>query len=198
MGLYRKLNIGKAEISFEDIQFNDAALKIFFEEYFEPLCVYCKYRFNFDIDQAKETVHIAFIRLWENRNSVSSDLSLKAYMYKIVTNLSLDVLRHQKVKERHQRFVVRNTEEAAIISDYSSTDYKILKSDIDKAIEELPQQMRIIFELSRYELLKYAEIAEKLNISVKTVETQMSRALSKLRQKLVQYLSILLVLCLLK
>ena len=196
MGLYRKLNIGKAEISFEDIQFNDVALKIFFTEYFEPLCVYCKHRFNFDIDQAKETVHIAFIRLWENRNSVSPDLSLKAYMYKIVTNLSLDVLRHQKVKERHQRFVVRNTEEAAISSDYSSTDYKILKSDIDKAIEELPQQMRVIFELSRYELLKYAEIAEKLNISVKTVETQMSRALSKLRQKLVQYLSILLVLCL--
>ena len=191
MGLYRKLFTGKSEISFEDIQFDDAALEMFFESYFEPLCAYCKYRFNFDIDQAKETVHIAFIRLWENRNSVSPDLSLKAYMYKIVTNISLDVLRHQKVKEKHERFVVRNSEEAAIFSDYSSTDYKILKNDINRAVEELPQQMRIIFELSRYENLKYAEIAERLNISVKTVETQMSRALSKLRQKLVQYLSIL-------
>ena len=103
MGLYRKLFTGKSEISFEDIQFDDAALEMFFESYFEPLCAYCKYRFNFDIDQAKETVHIAFIRLWENRNSVSPDLSLKAYMYKIVTNISLDLLRHEKVKEKHER-----------------------------------------------------------------------------------------------
>ncbi len=198
MGLYCKLNTRKAEVSLEDIQFDDAALEIFFKEYFVPLCAYSKFRFNFDTDQAKEIVHIAFIRLWENRQNLSPGLSLKAYIYKIVTNLSLDVLKHEKVKDNYARSVMRNADEPTMLSDYSGTDYKELKLEIDKAVEELPLQMRTIFELSRYEQLKYAEIADKLNISVKTVETQMSRALSKLRQKLVHYLTIFIFLSLLR
>ncbi len=198
MGLYRKLKTDHAEVSFEYIQFNDAALEIFFKEYFVPLCTYCKYRFNFDSDLAKETVHMAFIRLWENRNTISHDLSLKAYMYKIVTNLSLDVLKHQKVKEKHETFIGSKFNDTFSPSGYTSSEYKELKHEIDKAIDELPQQMRIIFELSRYENLKYAEIAERLDISVKTVETQISRALSKLRQKLSHYISVILLVLLLK
>ena len=69
-------------------------------------------------------------------------------------------------------------------------ELKELQQDINKAIAELPDQMRRIFELSRYEGLKYTAIAQKLDISVKTVETQMSRALSKLREKLSSYLGL--------
>ncbi|HEX8277618.1 MAG TPA: sigma-70 family RNA polymerase sigma factor, partial [Segetibacter sp.] len=72
-------------------------------------------------------------------------------------------------------------------------EFNELRSNIDKAIFELPDQMRIIFEMSRYEGLKYAEIAARLSISIKTVETQMSRALVKLRHKLSEYLPFYLI-----
>lgn len=166
---------------------DDAAFALLFKEYFTPLCAWCQYKFDFGLDIAKEAVHSGFIKLWENRHTLSPELSVKAYLYKIVTNISLDMLRHEKVKLRHVRFVSQNTS-ATTEDAFGQPDLKQLAGDIDRAISELPEQMRMIFELSRYEGLKYAEISGRLNISIKTVETQMSRALAKLRQKLAHYL----------
>ena len=72
--------------------------------------------------------------------------------------------------------------------EYDKAEYNELRFYIDKAVSELPEQMRTIFEMSRYDGLKYAQISARLSISVKTVETQMSRALVKLRNKLSNYL----------
>ena len=178
----------KEEPSFEDIKFDNAAFEAFFKEYFKPLCAYCEYKFGFDLDLAKETVHTGFIRLWENRKAINPDLSPRAYMYRIVTNVSLDILKHQKVKRQHEKYVIENMPAGGIMYNYNSTDFKELKNNIDKAVFDLPEKMREIFELNRYQGLKYSEIANHLGISVKTVETQMSRAMVKLRQKLAQYL----------
>lgn len=180
--------------STNDIEFNEAALEKVFKAYFHPLCIYCQYKFGFELDVAKEVVHAGFIRLWENRNSLSADSSIKAYLSKIVTNISLDMLRHNKVKQMHKKQVLQSSSTEASIRDFNTAELKQLQFDIDNAISELPEQMRKIFELSRYEGLKYAEISSRLNISVKTVETQMSRALVKLRQKLANYLTIILLL----
>ncbi len=174
--------------SMNNTTLDERAFKVFFKENFTALCGFCQYKFGFDITIAKEAVHTAFIRLWENRGTVSPVLSLKAYMYKIVINISLDILKHRKVKEQHEMYVVQNTPASLYNHDYESADFKELKNDIDNAVSELPEQMRKVFELSRYEGLKYIEIANHLGISVKTVETQMSRALVKLRQKLAIYL----------
>jgi RNA polymerase sigma-70 factor (ECF subfamily) len=81
---------------------------------------------------------------------------------------------------------------------FESIDFKQLNADIDKAISELPEQMRRIFKLSRFEGLKYTEIATELNMSVKTVETQMGRALAKLREKLSVYLVLYFILMILR
>lgn len=175
-----------------DIKFNEVALEKLFKDYFNPLCTYCQYKFGFELDTAKEAVHAGFVRLWENRETISSESSVKAYLSKIVTNICLDMLKHEKIKQIHARQVIQTTSIGSPLQPNQS-DLKQLTVDIESAVNELPDQMRRIFELSRYEGLKYAEIASALNLSVKTVETQMSRALVKLRQKLSHYLPVLLI-----
>ncbi|MBD0286795.1 MAG: sigma-70 family RNA polymerase sigma factor, partial [Flavisolibacter sp.] len=124
---------------------------------------------------------------------ISPDLSLKAYLYKVVTNISLDMLKHEKVKQQHVKYVFQHHTTESTATGFRDSELKELASDIDKAVAELPREMRRIFELSRYEGLKYAEIAAQLNISVKTVETQMSRALVKLRKSLSPYIALFLL-----
>lgn len=173
--------------------FDEAALEKLFKENFKALCAYCQYKFGFHIDTAKEVVHTGFIRLWENRETVSPDLSVKAYLVKTVSNLSLDWLKHERVKERYAVRALRATSSQPSGEDFHEAELKQLEFDIGRAVAELPDQMRTVFELSRYEGLKYAQIAARLGISVKTVETQMSRALAKLREKLSHYLIMFLL-----
>lgn len=169
-------------------KFDDSAFEIFFKENFSGLCAYCQFKFGFDIDLAKEAAHAGFIKLWESRHSLSPELSVKAYLYKIITNVCFDILRHEKVKQKHEKHVLENSSFKYNKNHFDQAEFNELQNNVDKAVSELPEQMRKIFELSRYEGLKYSEISSKLSISVKTVETQMSRALVKLRQKLSDYL----------
>jgi RNA polymerase sigma-70 factor (ECF subfamily) len=182
------LNI-QDESSFYNVKFDEAAFEAFFKKYFPILCVYCKFKFGFGPELAEDVVNNGFIKLWETRQTLVDGESPKSYLYKIITNSSLNILKHEKVKQQHVQFILKTTSEGASQSSFDSIDLKQLRASIDTAISELPEQMRRIFELSRFEGLKYADIATQLNISVKTVETQMSRALAKLREKLAGYLT---------
>ncbi|HEY8893390.1 MAG TPA: RNA polymerase sigma-70 factor [Niastella sp.] len=173
---------------------NDAAaFEHFFKIHFASLCTWCRHKYDFDTDIAKEVVHTAFIKLWKNRSTLSEDMPIKAFLHKVIINTSLDILRHAKVRQRFERFVQQRNESAGS-TPQENYDTKKLQADIDNAVSELPDQMRTIFELSRYEGLKYAEIARQLNVSVNTVETQMGRALKKLRIKLAGYLTLFFIL----
>ena len=173
---------------------NDAAFEIFFRKYFGLLCSYCQIKFGFDADLSKEVVHSGFIRLWENRQNLAADLPVKVYLYKIISNIAVDMVRHQKVKLKHEKYVLQNSSDAYSRKDFDDPEIKHLAAAIDKAVSELPEQTRRVFELSRYHGYRYADISTQLNISIKTVETHMSRALSKLRLKLSEYLPIFIVL----
>lgn len=177
-----------------NIQLDKAAFKELFNKHYPPLCIYCKVKYGFDIHLAEDVVHSGFIKLWETRETLTSDVSLKSYLYKIVDNSSLNILRHEKVKKQHASYLLKTTSEDISESSFDSIDLKQLSSAIDTAISELPEQMRIIFELRKFEGLKYAEIASRLNISVKTVDTQISRAMTKLKDKLSGFLILLIVL----
>lgn len=181
----------------EPILSDNSSFEIFFKENFSSLCVYCQYKFGFDLDQAKEVVHTAFIKLWETRDLIAAELSVRAYLYRIITNISYDIFRHDKVKQKYEKYILENSVLSFNKNDFDKAEFNQLKNDIDKAVAELPDQMRKIFEMSRYEGLKYWQISSTLTISVKTVETQMSRALVKLRQKLSDYLTFLFVVILL-
>lgn len=169
---------------------DDAAFEQFFKQHFASLCAWCQYKYGFDTDLAKEVVHTAFIKLWKKRSTLLPGMPVKAFLHKIIVNTSLDILRHARVREQFERYVQQRNESAGSATPLENYDTKKLRADIDNAVAELPGQMRAIFELSRYEGLKYAEIARQLNVSVNTVETQMSRALKKLRIKLAAYLSV--------
>ena len=172
---------------------DEGSFEGFFKALYPRLCLYCKIKFGFDIYQAEDIVNTAFIKLWQVRETIQQELAAKSYLYKTIHSTSLNILKHQKVVDAHAKYLASSISEESLSSGFDSFDLKQLRESIDVAVSELPEQMRRIFELSRIDGLKYAEIAGRLGISVKTVETQMSRALSKLREKLSGHFISLLV-----
>jgi RNA polymerase sigma-70 factor (ECF subfamily) len=141
---------------------------------------------------AEEMVQNVFLRLWKNRDTISINQSVASYLYRSVYHESLNYLKHLKVKSAYQSYAARTME----YIDNASEKLKLreLEERLDQALKELPEQCRTIFQMSRFEELKYVEIAGKLNISVKTVENQMGKALRLLRNKLADFLPVLFLL----
>lgn len=169
---------------------NEAAFEKVFKMYFKNLHAFA-YTFMKDDIIAEEIVQNVFFKIWEKKDQLQIDDSLKAYLYRAVHNESLNHLKHLKIKNSFQLQYSDPMEP----SDQDASSQMIateLENDIQKAINELPQQCRTIFQMSRFEQLKYQQIADHLNISIKTVENQMGKALRILRSKLVEYLPFLL------
>ena len=170
---------------------NPALFEDIFKTHFSGLHAYA-YSVVKDAAAAEEIVQNVFYKLWERKNNVKIEQSVAAYLYRAVYNDSLNYLRHNKVKAAHQTYTTRNTEEGNHATDPASL--RELQQKIDTSINELPEQCRTIFQMSRFEDLTYRSIADKLGISVKTVENQMGKALRVLRTKLIDYLPVLLFL----
>jgi RNA polymerase sigma-70 factor (ECF subfamily) len=168
-------------------QGSEHAFEMLFRKYYQPLCNYA-YSFLNDRDEAEEVVQAAFIGVWDKRQLIEIQSSLKAYLYRMVRNSCLNVLKHEKVKQAHAKLQMADGEPAYEQSMLSSE----LQGKIHEALKALPEQCRIVFQLSRFEELKYAEIAEQLGISVKTVENQMGKALKIMRGQLKDYLPMFL------
>jgi RNA polymerase sigma-70 factor (ECF subfamily) len=169
---------------------NEAAFEKVFKTYFRNLHAFA-YTFMKDDIIAEEIVQNVFFRIWEKKEQLQIDDSLKAYLYRSVHNESLNHLKHLKIKNSFQLHYSANMES----SNQDASNQMIateLENDIQKAISELPPQCRTIFQMSRFEQLKYQQIADQLNISIKTVENQMGKALKVLRLRLVEYLPFLL------
>ena len=157
-----------------------------FRSFFPPLMVFAK-KILVDEDDAREVVQQVFISVWEKRQEIDLSTSLKSYLFTSVHNRSLNMLRDRK------KFSPAQVPDVAGDWDVSSVIESMeLEEKIMEVIGSLPGKCREIFELSRFEGLKYSGIAERLKISPKTVENQMSKALKILREKLSKYLAILL------
>jgi RNA polymerase sigma-70 factor (ECF subfamily) len=162
------------------------AFEKLFKDYFTPLMVFSR-RILADEDDAREVVHQVFINLWEKRKEMDLNTSLKSYLFTSVHNRSLNVKRDRK------KFSSEEVPESAGEWDVSDQiEAMELEEKIRDAVEALPGRCREIFQLNRFDGLRYSEIAERLDISVKTVENQMSKALRILREQLARYLTILL------
>ena len=145
-----------------------------------------------DQDTAKEIVHNVFLNLWEKREKVDSSSSLKSYLFTSVHNRCLNFIRDEKKFDRDESHIER-LDSTQFADGTDRLEEQELEQRIFDALQALPEKCREVFTLSRFEELKYAEIAEKLHISVKTVEAQMSKALKILREKLADYLTILIL-----
>lgn len=163
-----------------------------FNTHYADLCRHAQ-KFVIDLDNAREIVQDTFVKLWEIKHSLSQDTSVKSYLYKAVRNNCLDYLKHIRISNVYKEDLLRKIMDSGFKSIASPENCldglieKELEDRINDAIASLPDRCRQIFELSRYKGLKYREIAEELNISIKTVETQMSRAIHSLHKKLADY-----------
>lgn len=144
------------------------------------------------MDASKEIVQDAFVTLWEKKDMIQEDKSVKSYLFVAVKNKCLNQLRGEK-KFLSNLIELENLEGLSINSFTDSVETKEIRKAIDAAIESLPEKCKEIFLLSRNEQLKYHEIAERLGLSVKTVETQMSRALAVLREHLKEFLPVVMI-----
>lgn len=167
-----------------------------FEEMFKSqyniLCGFAN-KYLEDLDAAEETVQSIFVKFWENRSTHTITGSLKSYLFTAVKNNCLNQLKHYKIRDDYKEHNQRELELSQVtVADQVETDE--LEDKIRASIEALPEGRKKIFILSRYEGLKYKEIAEKLNVSIKTVENQMGSAIKQLRSDLTAYLVILILL----
>jgi RNA polymerase sigma-70 factor (ECF subfamily) len=138
-----------------------------------------------DQDTAEEIVQDLFFRLWQDREKIKIESSLNGYLFRSVHNRCLHHIEHNKVVERHAAEMLYRQQE----SPESPSDilhYKELQAKIAGILERLPERCGKIFYMNRFEGLKYAEIAEKLSISIKTVEANMGRALKEFRKELTE------------
>lgn len=135
----------------------------------------------------EDIVQESFVKLWNGRNDTTIETSVKAYLYQAVKNACLNSIKHIGVKESYKKYNQAEIEYAEQTESDNITAGE-LEERIRRNIESLPTERRKIFMLSRYENLKYKEIADTLGISVKTVENQMGKALAHLRKELAEYL----------
>jgi RNA polymerase sigma-70 factor (ECF subfamily) len=141
---------------------------------------------------AEEMVQNVFFKLWERTENLTITGPVEAYLYRAVHNESLNYIKHLKIRKEHQLYVshrMKGEAEGAA----KMLRAKELEARLHEALNELPEQCRTIFQLSRFEELRYREIAVRLDISVKTVENQMGKALRILRTKLVDFLVLILL-----
>ncbi|MFC5284478.1 RNA polymerase sigma-70 factor [Pedobacter alpinus] len=179
LNLIHQINTG-GEVVFEKV----------FKQYFKALQNYAYTMLN-DLDVAEEMVQNVFLKIWEKREILPRDTITASYLYKSVYHESLNHLRHQKVKSLYQqRTLYSMKNETGSASD--RIKLRQLEEHLQKALNDLPQQCRTIFQMSRFDELRYREIAEKLGISIKTVEGQMGKALRLMRIKLVDFLPIMI------
>jgi RNA polymerase sigma-70 factor (ECF subfamily) len=161
-------------------QGDEDAFNQVFNLYYSRLCFYADHLIH-DFDLSRSIVQDVFVDLWINRENLDIRFSLKAFLFQAVKNKAMNVLKHRKVESK---FLAEQKKKDEPVSVQDLMEEAELNDRINSAIQELPPRCKEVFILCRFEELKYSEIAERLNISVKTVEMQISIALKKIRQKL--------------
>jgi len=165
---------------------NDSkAFEAIFREFYPGLCIYAK-RIVREIEIAEEIIQDVFLHLWEKRNDPGIHTSIKSYLFKAVHNHSLNWLKHQQVEKKYQDYY-SNMYKGFNFSKTDTGTEPFVKEKIRESIDDLPDQCRKIFILSRVDGLRHKEIADKLKISPKTVEVQIRKASIILREKLKDY-----------
>lgn len=142
---------------------------------------------------AEELVQELFADCWENGEEWDLKGSVKSYFYKIVRNESLNYLKHKRVENKYDPEWM-STKEVIMMPEFKDkTREEQIRQAIKQAVEELPERSRMTYKLHRYDGLTYEEIAEVMGVSVKTVESQMTRTLKILRNRLAYLMPFFLV-----
>lgn len=170
---------------------DESAFEQLFRAYYPRLCAFASTLLD-DRAEAEEVVQTMFCRFWEQRTSLEVTSSVQAYLFQSVRNASLNQIKKTQIRDAYKVMNLDNLNQNPEFQPDRITE-SALSQRIEKAIADLPEQCRLVFKLSRFEEMKYKEIAEYLNISIKTVENQMGKALKRLRGNLVDFLCFVMV-----
>ncbi|NJK87131.1 MAG: RNA polymerase sigma-70 factor [Bacteroidales bacterium] len=172
---------------FEKIKTGDIkSFESIFKKYYQMLCGFsCKY--IHDMDKAEEIVQDLFYNLWDKRNDLVIHSSVKSYLFRSAYNNSINYLKHKAIENRYEKNIKESIPQ---MSSDASEELRIAEMNhiIEETLNALPERIKLVFQLNRFEGLKYHEIAERLSLSVKTIEANMTRALKLLRKNLKDYL----------
>lgn len=159
------------------------AFEVIFRTYYQRLHGFAKTFVNCS-DTSEDVIQTVFLNIWINRAAWDPEGEVKTYLFKAVKNECLNVLRHKKVIEHTRPLILQEQEESGESEAVDMTSAGELVSIIEEETMKLPKACRRIFQLSRDHGLTYHEIAEYLGVSINTVNTQMGRALKKIRGNL--------------
>jgi RNA polymerase sigma-70 factor (family 1) len=167
-------------------QDDESALELLFKTYYAQLCRFARNMLK-DKEQAQDMVQDVFMKVWDKRTQINITTSFKAYLYMAVRNHCLNAM---KVNDRKYWMEDGMEDDIRIAEDQmiSQLSAKALGEKIGSVVEKLPAKCKLTFQLSRFEDMSYKEIAETMNVSVKTVENQMGKALAYLRGNLAPYI----------
>ncbi|MEX6690405.1 RNA polymerase sigma-70 factor [Danxiaibacter flavus] len=170
---------------------NEQAFEQVFKAYFKNLHAYACNILKNDAT-SEEVVQNVFFKLWNSKSNINVQSSLSAYLYRAVHNECMNHIKHGNVRKVYQLHAAHTMQSAGNGHADHSHARAELQQKLQEALNDLPEQCRTVFQLSRFEELKYREIAKVLGISVKTVENQMGKALRILRTKLADFLPLLI------
>jgi RNA polymerase sigma-70 factor (ECF subfamily) len=174
-------NTPDAELALAIKASDHTAFKVLYYRYFEALFRFL-WRQTDDEELSKDLLQEIFSRVWKSRAHLDPRQSLKAYLYRIGHNLVID---HRRQSAHKPEYLEDNPSHEP--ADFVEENFELAEK-IQTAIRNLPEPVRLVFTMNRFDGAKYAEIAAALNISVKTVEARMSKALAILREKLAPFL----------
>jgi len=171
---------------------NKRAFDEVFLKYYKQLHAYA-YIITKEKDDAEELVQNVFVRIWSKRAQLDANGFLKSFLYRSVHNECLNYIKHKQVRAK---FALHYADDEA--DNIGDLNEEITATELERsiylAISELPEKCRQIFQLSRFEQMKYQEIADSLHISIKTVENQMGKALKILRLRVAEFLLLIFIL----
>lgn len=159
----------------------EAVFRSLFDKYYRPLVVFAN-KLLADPDSSRSVVQDVFVMLYDKREELNIHTNLKSHLFQSVRNRCLNILKHDKMKREHHQRIYDSGQEAE--QPFESLEYAELEHCIATAVEDLPDQCRKIFRMSRYDGVTNQEIADQLAISKRTVETQISKALKRIREEL--------------
>jgi len=183
--------MNKSEIFVKIKKGDQKAFKIIFDQFYRYMTT-VSWRIVADSNTAEDITQEAFVELWNRKELLPDDLMIKSYLRKIVINKSLNFIKKKKNKTWDNTPLENSYVDES--HDFQQIDYLSMQETITKTVDNLPNKCRIIFSLSRFEELSHKEIAKKLNISTKTIESQITIALKRIRKALKEngFISILL------
>lgn len=171
-------------------QDNKEAFSLLFQKYYTDLVLFCG-NFVRDKSSCEDIVQSIFLKLWNDRKNIRIETSLKSYLLRAVRNSCFDEFRHLEIVRQYE-----SDPDHSVLDSYDTENY-ILYSDLSahlqQALDQLPAPYREAFEMNRFEGLKYREIAVRLNVSERTVEVRVGKALEMLRKLLKDFYQIALI-----